>query len=77
MLPTVQIAGLLNPVSSMEGISRMVGEMYPATHMFIISRGIFSKALHLPDLYSAFWPLLLAVPVILGAAVLLLRKQEG
>ena len=55
----------------------MAGELYPATHMFIISRGVFSKALQLSDLGDAFWPLVLAVPVILGAAVLLLRKQEN
>lgn len=76
MLPAAQISGLLNPVSSTEGFARVAGELYPATHMFIISRGVFSKALQLSDLGDAFWPLVLAVPVILGAAVLLLRKQE-
>ena len=77
MLPAAQISGLLNPVSSTEGMSRLAGELYPATHMFIISRGIFSKGLQLSDLYGAFWPLLLAVPAVLGAAILLLRKQES
>lgn len=77
MLPAAQISGLLNPVSSTEGFARVAGELYPATHMFIISRGVFSKALQLSDLGAAFWPLVLAVPVILGAAVLLLRKQES
>ncbi|HCE5828621.1 TPA: ribosome-associated ATPase/putative transporter RbbA [Pseudomonas aeruginosa] len=76
MLPAVQLAGLINPVSSMEGPARVVGEMYPATHMFNISRGVFSKALEFTDLQGAFWPLLLAVPVILAASVALLKKQE-
>jgi ribosome-dependent ATPase len=76
MLPAVQVAGLLNPVSSMEGISRWAGEIYPATHMFSISRGVFNKALMFSDLQGALWPLVIAVPVILGAAVALLRKQE-
>ena len=76
MLPAVQVAGLLNPVSSMEGISRWVGEVYPATHMFNISRGVFNKALTFSDLQGALWPLAIAVPVILGAAIALLRKQE-
>jgi ribosome-dependent ATPase len=44
--------------------------------MFIISRGVFGKALQLSELYSALWPLLAAVPAIMGAALLLLRKQE-
>ena len=77
MLPAVQLAGLLNPVSSMEGMSRIAGELYPATHMFNISRGVFSKALQFSDLHSALWPLLLAIPVILGTAIALLRKQEA
>ena len=77
MLPAIQFAGLINPVSSLEGGGRLLGEIYPASHMFMISRGVFSKALGFADLHSAFWPLLIAVPVILGAAVLLLKKQEA
>ncbi len=76
MVPATQLAGLINPVSSLEGLGRLVGELYPATHMFNISRGVFSKALELRDLQGALWPLLMTVPVILGAAVALLRKQE-
>ncbi|MDV2117036.1 ribosome-associated ATPase/putative transporter RbbA [Alcaligenes faecalis] len=76
MLPAVQISGLLNPVSSMEGISRWAGEIYPATHMFNISRGVFNKALAFSDLQGALLALALAIPVVLGAAVLLLKKQE-
>ncbi|MCH4224215.1 MAG: ribosome-associated ATPase/putative transporter RbbA [Alcaligenes faecalis] len=76
MLPAVQISGLLNPVSSMEGISRWVGEIYPATHMFNISRGVFNKALTFSDLQGALLALALAIPVVLGAAVMLLKKQE-
>lgn len=77
MLPAVQLAGLINPVSSMEGIGRLVGEIYPATHMFNISRGVFNKALEFTDLQAAFWSLLIAVPVIQAASVALLKKQEG
>jgi ribosome-dependent ATPase len=76
LIPAVQFGGLINPVSSLEGIGRWVGEAYPASHMFVISRGVFSKALGFSDLAASFWPLALAVPVILGLAVLLLRKQE-
>ena len=76
MLPAIQLAGLINPVSSMEGAGRLMGEIYPATHMFIISRGVFSKALEFADLRGAMLPLLAAVPVILGAAIALLKKQE-
>ena len=76
MLPAVQFAGLINPVSSLEGAGRIIGELYPASHMFTISRGVFSKALGFDDLGASFWPLLLAALAITGAAILLLRKQE-
>jgi ribosome-dependent ATPase len=76
MLPAVQFAGLINPVSSLEGSGRWIGEIYPASHMFTISRGVFSKALDFQDLRGSFWPMLLAVPVILGLSILLLKKQE-
>ncbi len=76
IIPAVQFAGLINPVSSMTGFARRFGEAYPASHMFTISRGVFNKALGLQDLQAEFWPMLLAVPVIVGAAILLLRKQE-
>lgn len=76
LIPAVQFAGMLNPVSSLEGVGRLVGDIYPATYMFIISRGVFGKGLNLHDLASTFVPLLIAVPVIIGLSVLLLRKQE-
>ncbi|MFG9514396.1 ribosome-associated ATPase/putative transporter RbbA [Pseudomonas aeruginosa] len=76
MLPATQLSGLINPVSSMEGVSRLFGEIYPATHIFTISRGVFSKALGFSELQGAMVPLLVAVPVILALAVALLRKQE-
>lgn len=76
LVPAVQFAGLLNPVSSLEGGGKLIGQVYPATHMLTISRGVFSKALDFSNLQGSFWPLLVAIPAILGASVLLLRKQE-
>ncbi|MCD0500399.1 ribosome-associated ATPase/putative transporter RbbA [Achromobacter sp. MY14] len=77
LVPAVQFAGLLNPVSSLEGMGRLIGQVYPATHMLTISRGVFSKGLDFASLQGSFWPLLVAIPVILGASVLLLKKQEA
>lgn len=76
MIPTIQFAGLLNPVNSLEGIGRVIGKIYPATHMLSISRGVFNKALGWHDLRGDYLALLLAVPVILGMSILLLKKQE-
>ena len=77
MLPAVQFAGLINPVSSLEGFGRWMGAIYPASYMLTISRGVFSKALGFDDLQTLFWPMLLAVPVIMGLAIVLLKKQEA
>ena len=76
IIPATQFAGLIDPVSSLEGSSKFIGEIYPATHMISISRGVFNKSLGLADLTGPLWSMLLSVPVILGAAVLLLKKQE-
>ena len=77
MVPAVQFSGLLHPVTSLEGTGRLIGDIFPATYMLIISRGVFSKALGLGELGSVLLPLLIAVPVVMGAAVLLLKKQEA
>ena len=76
LIPATQFSGLTDPVSSLEGAGRWIGEIYPATHMFAISRGVFSKALGLHELTSAYLPLLLAIPVIMGIAIWALPKQE-
>lgn len=77
LIPTTQFAGLVDPVSSLEGAGRIIGEVYPASHMIAISRGVFSKALGFRELAGSFGPLLLSVPVILGLAIALTRKQES
>lgn len=77
IIPCVQFSGLLNPVSSLEGLGAFIGRIYPATYFLTISRGVFSKALGLSTLAPSFWPLLAAVPVILGLSIVLLKKQES
>jgi ribosome-dependent ATPase len=76
MIPAIQFAGLINPVSSLEGVGRLIGTAYPATHMLAISRGVFNKALGWQALRADYLALLLALPLILGLAIALLRKQE-
>ena len=76
MLPAIQFAGMINPVSSLEGVGRMIGEIYPATYYITISRGVFNKALGMADLQAAFAPMVLAALVILGLSIALLKKQE-
>ena len=76
ILPAVSFTGLIDPVSSLQGAGRAIGEIYPTTHFLTIARGTFSKALGFADLRGAFLPLALSVPVLIAAAVLFLRKQE-
>ncbi len=76
LIPCIQFAGLIHPVSSLEGSGAFIGHIYPATHFLTISRGVFSKALDISHLWPSLWPLLLAAPVIVGTAILLLKKQE-
>jgi ribosome-dependent ATPase len=56
--------------------SRWIGEIYPASHMFTISRGVFSKALGLADLAAAVLAAAAGGSGDLGTAILLLKKQE-
>lgn len=76
MLPAVQFSGLIDPVSSLEGAGRLVGEIYPTTHFVTIARGTFSKGLEFADLHASFIPLVLVVPVLIGITAALLKKQE-
>jgi ribosome-dependent ATPase len=77
MIPAIQFAGMIDPVSSLEGVGAIIGRIYPATHFLTISRGVFSKALGFSGLQASFWPLLLSVPLILGLSIVLLKKQEA
>lgn len=76
MLPAVQFSGMTNPVSSLEGSGRLIGEIYPTTYYMIISRGVFNKALGMADLLHYFIPIILGALVMLVLSVILLKKQE-
>jgi ribosome-dependent ATPase len=77
ILPAVSFSGMIDPVSSLEGLGRVIGEIYPTSHFLTISRGVFSKALSFSDLHTQFFALALAGPVALALTAMLLKKQEG
>ncbi|MZO58749.1 ribosome-associated ATPase/putative transporter RbbA [Klebsiella pneumoniae] len=77
LIPATQFSGMIDPVASLEGPGRWIGQIYPTSHFLTIARGTFSKALNIRDLWGSFIPLLIAVPLVLGLSVLLLKKQEG
>jgi len=76
ILPAVNFSGMIDPVASLEGFGRVVGEIYPTTHFLTIARGTFSKALGFSDLHTPFAALLVAVPVLLMLTAVFLPKQE-
>ncbi|WP_169861817.1 ribosome-associated ATPase/putative transporter RbbA [Sphingobium yanoikuyae] len=77
MIPATTYGGMTDPVSSMEGSARIIGDIYPGSHMFTISRGVFAKALGFSDLAGSFLPLAISAPLIVGIAIMLLKKQEA
>ncbi len=75
LIPASQYSGVIDPVSSLEGMGKLIGQIYPTTYFVTISRGTFSKALSFGDLASSFIPLLIAIPVIYALGATLLNKQ--
>ncbi|WP_203140580.1 ribosome-associated ATPase/putative transporter RbbA [Marinobacter mangrovi] len=76
LIPAIQFSGIVHPVSAMEGASAFIGHLYPTSHFLLISRGAFSKALGMEELYPYFLALMVTVPVLILASVAGLRKQE-
>ncbi|MBR2344895.1 MAG: ribosome-associated ATPase/putative transporter RbbA [Lentisphaeria bacterium] len=76
ILPATQLCGLINPVDTQSGLARLIGEIYPTTHMLLISRGIFNKALNISDLQAPFIMLVVTIPVIITLGTVLQKKQE-
>ncbi len=77
IIPAVQFSGMIDPVSSLQGVGAWIGNIYPTTYFNIIARGTFSKGLMLDQLGSTLVPLLLAGPLLIFIAALLLKKQAA
>lgn len=76
ILPAVQFAGLITPVSALEGFGRVIGELHPVSHFLLISRGVFSKGLDFNGVSFAIVPILISIPLIMFLTTILLKKQE-
>lgn len=76
MIPATQFSGMIDPVASLERPGRWIGEVYPTSHFLTIARGTFSKALDLTDLWQLFIPLLIAIPLVMGLSILLLKNRR-
>ncbi|EPG6242941.1 ribosome-associated ATPase/putative transporter RbbA, partial [Klebsiella pneumoniae] len=53
LIPATQFSGMIDPVASLEGPGRWIGQIYPTSHFLTIARGTFSKALNISDLWGS------------------------
>ena len=77
MIPSIQWAGMINPVSSLQGAPAFIGRIYPATYFLNISRGAFSKGLGFTELWPSLAPIVAGFAVLMGLCILFLKKQES
>ena len=68
---------MINPVSSLEGAGRLIGQIFPTAHFLVITRGVFSKALGYADLQKEFFALVLTIATLLALCTFFLKKQEA
>ena len=77
MIPSIQWAGMLNPVSSLQGVAAFIGRIYPVTYFLAISRSAFSKGLGFADLWPSLVPIVAGGVLLMSLCVVLLKKQEN
>ena len=75
-VPTINFSGMMYPVSTLEGGARVIGQLFPALYFQRISAGVFNKAQDMAALYTNHIVLAVFCIVFLGAAALLLKRQE-
>ncbi len=77
MIPAVHYSGLIDPVASITGGGRLIGEVFPTAFFINVARGTFSKALGFVDVQSDIIPLAVTVPILLIFAGMALKKQDS
>ena len=76
VLPATMFAGMQVPVSSLTGMARTMGLLFPMSYFLPVSVGTFTKGLGFADLAPDVGALILFIPALLTLSLLLLRKQE-
>jgi ribosome-dependent ATPase len=76
VLPATMFAGMSVPVSSLSGMARIMGRLFPMTYFLPVSVGTFTKGLGFADLATNIGALTVFIPALLSLSLLLLRKQE-
>ena len=76
MIPALNFSGFLYPLSSITGVSRLVGEAFPAAYFQQISLGAFAKGLGIQNFARNYLIILGFGVVYVVLASLCLQKQE-
>ncbi|MFY8095509.1 MAG: ribosome-associated ATPase/putative transporter RbbA [Niveispirillum sp.] len=76
-VPAINFSGFLYPAATLEGGARLFGLSFPSLWFQTISLGTFAKARGFAAFHLEFTMLALFGLVFLGAACLLLKKQEA
>jgi len=76
VLPATMFAGMMVPVSSLTGVARVMGRLFPMTYFLPVSVGTFTKGLGFADLIQQLGALALFVPGLTLLSLLLLPKQQ-
>jgi ribosome-dependent ATPase len=77
LVPTINFAGLLQPVSTLAGSARFMGMIWPTSYYMHASRGVFTKGLGADLLMQDVIVLACYIPVLWLVSTLALRKQEN
>jgi ribosome-dependent ATPase len=75
ILPTIQFSGMLQPVSTLEGGARVMGNLWPSTYYMKLSVGAFTKGLYFRDLAHNLLLLSVFAPIFVLVAAFFLKKQ--
>jgi ribosome-dependent ATPase len=73
--PTIQFAGLLQPVSTLEGGARVIGKIWPTTYYMHSSVGAYTKGLGASLMTQDLIVLACAIPLLLIISMIGLKKQ--
>jgi ribosome-dependent ATPase len=74
--PTIQFAGLLQPVSTLEGSARAIGLIWPTTYYMHSSVGAYTKGLRPGLMMKDLVVLVCTIPILLAVSTLGLKKQD-
>lgn len=76
LMPTIQFSGMIQPISTLDGVGQWIGQLWPASYFMHLSVGAYTKGLSFAQLVPDMLALAAFTPVFLIPALLLLRKQE-